>query len=188
VSLVLELRMAQAAVPPELTEFSAQLDRAVTSANDLLDELREITRGIHPAILTKGGLDAALRALAQRCPSPVRLDLRVPGPLPQYLEASAYYVVAEALTNVAKHSRASIVNVAVVTDTASGVLHVTVSDDGVGGAHFDRGTGLVGLKDRAEAMGGEMFLDSPVGAGTTLRIELPLSATPVAQEIPGEQS
>src|SRR6478672_410426 len=188
VSLVLELRMAQAAVPPELTEFGAQLDRAVTSANDLLDELREITRGIHPAILTKGGLDAALRALAQRCPSPVRLDLRVPGPLPQYLEASAYHVVAEALTNVAKHSRASIVNVTVVTDTASGVLHVTVSDDGVGGAHFDRGTGLVGIKDRAEAMGGGMFLDSPVGAGTTLRIELPMSATPVAQEIPGEQA
>ena len=180
VSLALELRTAQAVVPPELTELSAQLDRAVTSATDLLDELREITRGIHPAILTKGGLAEALRALARRCPIPVRLDLRVPGPLPQHLEASAYYVVAEALTNVARHSRASIVSVTVVTDTASGVLHVAVSDDGVGGAHFDRGTGLVGLKDRAEAMGGGMFLDSPVGAGTTLRIELPLSATPVA--------
>ncbi len=188
VSLVLELRMARAAVPPELTELSAQLDRGVTSATDLLDELREITRGIHPAILTKGGLAAALRALAGRCPSPVRLDLRVPGPLPQHLEASAYYVVAEALANVAKHSRASIVSVTVVTDTASGVLHVAVSDDGVGGARFDRGTGLVGLKDRAEAMGGGMFLDSPVGAGTTLRIELPLSATPVAREIRGEQA
>ena len=180
VSLALELRTAQAVVPPELTELSAQLDRAVTSATDLLDELREITRGIHPAILTKGGLAEALRALARRCPIPVRLDLRVPGPLPQHLEASAYYVVAEALTNVARHSRASIVSVTVVTDTASGALHVAVSDDGVGGAHFDRGTGLVGLKDRAEAMGGGMFLDSPVGAGTTLRIELPLSATPVA--------
>ena len=122
VSLALELRTAQAAVPPELTELSAQLDRAVTSATDLLDELREITRGIHPAILTKGGLAEALRALAGRCPIPVRLDLRVPGPLPQHLEASAYYVVAEALTNVAKHSRASIVSVTVVTDTASGVL------------------------------------------------------------------
>ena len=188
VSLVLELRMAQAEVPPELTELSAQLDRAVTSATDLLDELREITRGIHPAILTKGGLAAALRALVSRCPSPVRLDLRVPGPLPQHLEASAYYAVTEALTNVAKHSRASIVSVTVVTDTASGVLHVAVSDDGVGGAHFDRGTGLVGLKDRAEAMGGGMFLDSPVGAGTTLRIELPLSPTPVVREIGGKQA
>jgi PAS domain S-box-containing protein len=187
VSLALELRTVLAAVPPELTELSAQLDRAVTSATDLLDELREITRGIHPAILTKGGLAEALRALARRSPIPVRLDLRVPGPLPQHLEASAYYVVAEAQTNAAKHSRASLVSVTVVTDTASGVLHVAVSDDGVGGAHFDRGTGLVGLKDRAEAMGGGMFLDSRVGAGTTLRIELPLSATPVAREIRGEQ-
>ena len=85
----------------------------VKSATDLLDELREIARGIHPAILTKGGLEAALRALARRCPVPVHLDMRIPGPLPQHVEASAYYVVAEALTNVAKHSRASTVSVTV---------------------------------------------------------------------------
>ena len=175
VSLALELRTAQAAVPPELIELSAQLDRAVTSATDLLDELREIARGIHPAILTQGGLAAALRALARRCLIPVHLDMRVPAPLPQHLEASAYYVVAEALTNVAKHSRASTVDVAVVTDTSSGVLRVTVSDNGVGGAHFDDGTGLVGLKDRAEAVGGRIVLDSPPQAGTSLRVELPLS-------------
>ena len=179
VSLALELRTAQAAVPPELTELSAQLDRAVTAATDLLDELREIARGIHPAILTKGGLAAALRALSRRCPIPVHLDVRVPGPVAQHVEASAYYVVAEALTNVAKHSRASIVSVTVVTDTGAGVLHVAVSDDGVGGAHFDNGTGLVGLKDRAEAMGGRIFLESPLGAGTSLRAELPLSAAPI---------
>ena len=184
VSLVLELRTAQAAVPDELTELSEQLDRAVTAATDLLDELREIARGIHPAILTKGGLAAALRALARRCPIPVHLDTRVPEPLAQHVEASAYYVVAEALTNVAKHSRASTVSVTVVTDTAIGVLHVAVSDDGVGGAHFNRGTGLVGLKDRAEAMGGRIFLDSPFGRGTSLRVELPLSATPARPEMP----
>ena len=103
----------------------------------------------------------------------------MPGPLPQHLEASAYYVVAEALTNVAKHSRASIVSVTVVTDTASGVLHVAVSDDGVGGAHFDRGTGLVGLKDRAGGNGRRNVSRQPRRAGTDLRIELPLSATPV---------
>ena len=164
VSLALELRTAQAAVPAELTELSAQLDGAVTAATDLLDELREIARGIHPAILTKGGLEAALRALARRCPVPVHLDMRIPGPLPQHVEASAYYVVAEALTNVAKHSRASTVSVTVAIDTGSGVLHVAVSDDGVGGAHFDHGTGLFGLKDRAEAMGGRILLDSPPGA------------------------
>ncbi len=187
VSLALELRTAQAAVPDELTELSAQLSRAVKSATDLLDELREIARGIHPAILTKGGLAAALRALARRCPIPVHLDMRVPEPLAQHVEASAYYVVAEALTNVAKHSRASTVSVTVVTDTGSGVLHVAVSDDGIGGANFNRGTGLVGLKDRAEAMGGRIFLDSPLGRGTSLLVELPLSATPARAEMPDDR-
>jgi signal transduction histidine kinase len=184
VSLVLELRTAQAVVPPELSELSAQLDRAVTAANDLLDELREIARGIHPAILTKGGLTAALRALTRRCPIPVHLDLGVPRPLPEHVEASAYYIVAEALTNVAKHSRASTVSVAAITDTADGVLHIAVSDDGVGGARFGAGTGLVGVKDRVEATGGRIFLDSPLGTGTSLRVELPLAAAPLAVEKP----
>jgi signal transduction histidine kinase len=184
VSLVLELRMAQAVVPPELGDLSAQLDRAVTAATELLDELREIARGIHPAILTKGGLTAALRALTRRCPIPVHIDMRVPRPLPEHVEASAYYIVAEALTNVAKHSRASTVNVAAITDTADGVLHVAVSDDGVGGAHFAAGTGLVGVRDRVEAIGGRIFLDSRIGAGTSLRVELPLAAPPLALEKP----
>ena len=141
VSLALELRTAQAAVPAELTELSAQLDGLVKSATDLLDEVREIARGIHPAILTEGGLEAALRALARRCPVPVHLDMRIPGPLPQHVEASAYYVVAEALTNVAKHSRASTRQWSPSRiDAGSGVLHVAVSDDGVGGADFDHGT------------------------------------------------
>jgi PAS domain S-box-containing protein len=187
VSLALELRTAQAAVPPELTELSAQLDRAVRAATDLLDELREIARGIHPAILTKGGLAAALRALTRRCPIPVHLDMRVPLPLPGHIEASAYYIVAEALTNVAKHSRASTVSVA-VTDTAGGVLHITVSDDGVGGANFGAGTGLLGVKDRVEAIGGRIFLDSSLGAGTSLRVELPFAAPPSALEKPGDQA
>ena len=184
VSLVLELRTAHAVVPPELTELRTQLDRAVTAATDLLDELREIARGIHPAILTQGGLTAALRALTRRCPIPVHLDMRVPRPLPEHVEASAYYIVAEALTNVAKHSRASTVSVATATDTAGGVLHIAVSDDGVGGAHFAAGTGLVGVKDRVEAIGGRIYLDSPLGAGTRLHVELPLSAPPLALEKP----
>jgi PAS domain S-box-containing protein len=184
VSLVLELRMAHAVVPPELAELSAQLDRAVTAATDLLDELREIARGIHPAILTKGGLTAALPALTRRCPIPVHLDMRVPRPLPEHVEASAYYIVAEALTNVAKHSRASTVGVAAITDTTGGVLHIAVSDDGVGGAHFAAGTGLVGVKDRVEAIGGRIFLDSPLGAGTSLHVQLPLAAPPLALEKP----
>ncbi len=188
VSLALELRTAQAAVPPELAELRAQLDRAVTAATDLLNELREIARGIHPAILTKGGLAVALRALTRRCPFPVHLDVRVPGPLAQQVEASAYYVVAEALTNVAKHSQASTVEVVVAIDTSSGVLRVAVSDNGAGGAHFNGGTGLVGLKDRAEAMGGRIVLDSPPRAGTSLRVELPLSPATVAPNVQPDQA
>ena len=182
VSLVLELRIAQAEVSTDADELRTRLDLAVEEATEALRELREIARGIHPPILTKGGLEAALRALVRRCPIPVRLDVRAPGHLPQHVEASGYYVVTEALTNVAKHSQASIVSVTVVTDTASGHLHVAVSDDGVGGAQFAHGTGLVGLKDRVEAIGGQIFLDSPPGAGTTLRVELPLSIAPMAQE------
>jgi PAS domain S-box-containing protein len=178
VSLALELRTAHDAVPPELTELSTQLDRAVTSVTDLLDEVREIARGIHPAILTKGGLAAALGALARRCPIPVRLDLALPQPLPQYLESSAYYVVAGTLTNVAEHSRASNVSVAVTADTASCMLYISVADDGVGGADFTRGTGLLGLKDRVEAIGGKISFDSPPGGGTTLRAPSPLGRAP----------
>jgi signal transduction histidine kinase len=188
VSLVLELRMAQAVVPAELNELSAELHHAVTAATDLLDELREIARGIHPAILTEGGLATALRALARRCPIPVHLDMRVSPPLPEHVEASAYYIVAETLTNVAKHSRASTVSVAAITDTAGGVLHIAVSDDGIGGAHFAAGTGLVGVKDRVEAIGGRIFFDSPLGAGTSLRIDLPLAAPPSALEKPAPRA
>jgi len=184
VSLVLELRTAQAAVPETLTELTAQLDRAVITATDLLDEVREIARGIHPAILSKGGLAAALGALARRCPVPVSLDLRVAAPLPQHVEASAYHVVAEALTNAAKHSRASSLGVTAVTDTAGKMLDIAVSDDGVGGAQFAGGTGLLGLKDRVEAIGGRIVLDSPSGAGTTLRVRLPLTSVLVPPEIP----
>jgi signal transduction histidine kinase len=188
VSLVLELRMAQAVVPAELNELSAELHHAVTAATDLLDELREIARGIHPAILTEGGLAAALPALARRCPIPVHLDMRVSRPLPEHVEASAYYIVAETLTNVVKHSRASTVSVAAITDTAGGVLHIAVSDDGIGGAHFAAGTGLVGVKDRVEAIGGRIFFDSPLGAGTSLRIDLPLAAPPSALEKPAPRA
>ncbi|WP_432828536.1 AAA family ATPase [Dactylosporangium sp. CA-092794] len=177
VSLALQLRAAQAALPPELAALRAQLDHAIATAADALDELREIARGIHPAVLTDGGLSPALRALARRSPIPVRLDLHTEGRAPEHVEVSAYYVVAEALTNAAKHARASTVTVTVETDPADAVLHVAVHDDGVGGADFTRGTGLLGLKDRVEAIGGRIFLHSPRGAGTRLQVEIPLAAT-----------
>ncbi|WP_426502660.1 AAA family ATPase [Dactylosporangium sp. McL0621] len=176
VALALQLRSVQAAVPPELDALRAQLDGAAAGAVGALDELREIARGIHPAILTEGGLGPALRALARRSAIPVHLDAHVTRRLHEHVEVSAYYVVAEALTNAAKHARASAVTVTVETDAADSVLRVAVEDDGVGGADFARGTGLVGLKDRVEALGGRIFLHSPRGAGTSLRLELPFTA------------
>jgi signal transduction histidine kinase len=176
VSMSLKLRTARAAIPPELSELGADLAHIETGLTDALEELREIARGIHPAILAEGGLAAALRALGRRSPVPVEIDMRAEGRLPEHVEVSTYYVVAEALTNVARHARASAATVTVDADAADAVLRVAVRDDGVGGADFARGTGLVGLKDRVEALGGRVFLDSPPDAGTSLRAELPLSA------------
>ena len=171
VSLALQLRAARAAAPPEAGELASQLEGALTEVAGVLDELREIARGIHPAVLTEGGLRPALRALARRSAVPVSLDVKVTGRLPDQAEIAAYYAVAEALTNTAKHAHASIIDVQV--DSGEGVLHVCVRDDGRGGAHFG-GSGLAGLKDRVEALGGRLSLDSPPGAGTALDIVLPL--------------
>jgi signal transduction histidine kinase len=173
VSLALQLRVAQTAVPPELGDLNAGLDRAVTEAAAATEELREIARGIHPAVLADGGLRSALKALARRSPVPVDLQVRTDGRLPEPVEVSAYYVVAEALTNAAKHARASAITVRAEAD--GDVLRVTIRDDGAGGADLARGTGLTGLKDRVEAIGGRIILHSPRGAGTTLRAELPLT-------------
>jgi signal transduction histidine kinase len=159
-------------VPPGLAELSAQLDRAVTAANSALDEVGEIARGIHPAILTSGGLRPAIRALAHRSAIPVRIDGCPQQRLPEPVEVTAYYVIAEAITNATKHAHASAVNIRV--EVSGDMLVATVRDDGVGGASLTRGTGLVGLKDRVEALGGRMFIESPRGTGTVLRTELPL--------------
>ncbi|MDX6421458.1 MAG: hypothetical protein QOG28_6078, partial [Trebonia sp.] len=172
VSLALKLRAAQAAAPPEL---GRQLDEAVAEATGALEELTEIARGIHPAVLAERGLTAALKTLARRSPIPVDLQMRADERLPEEVEVSAYYVVAEALTNAAKHSRASAVSVEV--EVTGEALRVAVRDNGTGGADLARGTGLAGLKDRVEALGGRIFLDSRPGAGTSLQAEFPLTAT-----------
>jgi signal transduction histidine kinase len=175
VSLALQLRAARAALPPEL---GADLERIETGLADALEEVREIARGIHPAVLARGGLAPALKVLTRRSSIPVDLQVHADDRLPEPVEISAYYVVAEALTNAAKHARASAVTITVDADAADGVLHVVVRDDGAGGAGFTGGTGgtgLAGLKDRVEALGGQILLDSPPGAGTTLRAELPLT-------------
>jgi len=176
VALNLKLRAARVAVPPGLGELGADLAHIETGLADALGELREIARGIHPAILAEGGLAAALRVLARRSPVPTEIDVRAEGRLPEHVEVSTYYVVAEALTNVARHARASAATVTVDAGAGDGVLRVAVRDNGAGGADFARGTGLVGLRDRVEALGGRLFLDSPPGSGTVLRAELPLGA------------
>jgi signal transduction histidine kinase len=140
-------------------------------------ELRDLCRGLHPTILVEAGLGPAIRALARRAPLPVRVTVDIGAAderLPDQVEVSAYYMVAEALTNAAKHACASAVTVQaeIVGDT----LCITVRDDGAGGASFAQGAGLAGLKDRVEAIGGRIFLDSTSGAGTRLRVELPLAA------------
>jgi signal transduction histidine kinase len=174
VSLALQLWAAQAAVPPELEELQAELDHVAAGLTGVQDELREFARGIHPAVLAEGGLGPALRTLARRCSVPVQLRVGMEGRLPERVEVTAYYVVAEALTNVAKHAGASLVQVQV--DAEDGLVRVSVRDDGVGGADPDHGSGLVGLKDRVEATGGTLRVESRLGQGTRLLVELPIDA------------
>ena len=173
VSLALELRGARASVPPGLGDLEAELAEIGGGITDVLDDLREMARGIHPAILAEGGLGPALNTLARRSPVPVELTVRAEERMPEPVEVGAYFVVSEALTNVAKHARAA--SVAVDVEAVDGVLHLSVRDDGVGGADFGRGSGLVGLKDRVEALGGRISVESARGQGTTLRVKLPLS-------------
>jgi signal transduction histidine kinase len=171
VSLALDLRAAQASVPAEDPELGAQMDRVVSGLGDALDELRETSRGIHPAALSEGGLGPALKVLARRCAIPVEVDLGLEERLPEPVEVAAYYVVSEALTNAAKHSRASLVRVGV--QARDGRLYLLVRDNGVGGADPALGSGLIGLADRVQALDGRITSHSPTGEGTTLRIDLP---------------
>jgi signal transduction histidine kinase len=172
VSLVLDLRTAEAAVPPELHQLRAQLAEIADSLIDALENLRELSRGIHPAVLSEGGLSPALKALARRSSVPVELQIDVQMRLPETIEVAAYYVASEALANTAKHANASVAHVEV--QAHNGRLHLSVQDDGVGGATADGGSGLVGLTDRIEALGGTILLDSPPGKGTRLEVDLPI--------------
>ena len=172
VSLALQLRAAQADLPPGVGELAQRLEGAVAEVTGVLEELREIARGLHPAVLSESGLGPALRVLARRSAVPVSVDVQVAGRLPEPVETAAYYVVSEALTNAAKHAHASAAEVEVAA--GDGVLQVCVRDDGSGGADFGHGSGLVGLKDRIEALGGRIWLHSPPGAGTVVQIVLPV--------------
>jgi signal transduction histidine kinase len=174
VSLALGLRAAQASVPPELGTLEAELSRVAEGLASVLDDLREIARGIHPAILAEGGIGPALKTLARRSPIPVELEVHPESQtrLPESVEVATYFVVAEALTNAAKHAEASSILVRVDVDEEE--LRLSIRDDGRGGADPDTGTGLIGLKDRVEAIAGTLVVESPVGGGTTLLVVLPL--------------
>jgi signal transduction histidine kinase len=172
VSLLLDVRGVQAAVPPQLAELEGGLSRVAERIEGVFDQVREISHGIHPAILSERGLQAALRSLARRSAVPVELSLRVERRLPDQVEVAAYYAVSEALTNAAKHARASSVQVELGADDT--MVRLTVRDDGIGGADPARGSGLTGLSDRIEAVGGTLKATSPVGGGTTLLIEMPV--------------
>jgi signal transduction histidine kinase len=172
VSLMLDVRTMQAAVPPQLAELESGLSRIAERVTGLFDQVREISHGIHPAILSERGLQAALKALARRSAVPVELGLRVERRLPDQVEVAAYYAVSEALANTAKHACASAVQVELGADDA--MVRLMVRDDGAGGADPAQGTGLVGLSDRIEAVGGTLEVTSPAGGGTTLLIEIPI--------------
>ena len=172
VSLALAVRNAEADVPPDRGDLRGVLSHIATGLTDAVADLQEFSRGIHPAILSQGGLGPALRTLARRSAIPVELDITADTRFPEPIEVAAYYVASEALANATKHAQASRVEVTLAT--RNGRLLLSVRDDGVGGADPTRGSGLVGLSDRVQALGGTVSVHSPAGAGTRLLVDLPV--------------
>ena len=170
VALGLNLRAVRTRSPLP-REAQAGLDEVARDLEAVLEDIRVFSQGLHPALLSRSGLGPSLRALARRSPIPVNLDVAGGTRLPEPIETAVYYVVSEALANAAKYSQASEVSVTVLSDQAG--VRATVADDGVGGAALGRSSGLIGLVDRVEALGGKFTLESPVGRGTTISIELP---------------
>jgi signal transduction histidine kinase len=172
ITLTVALRRADAKLPAGADELRADLTRVAEGLTTAVDELRELSRGIHPSILTEGGLSPALRALGRRSPVRVKLDIGFEQRLPDHVEVAAYYTVSEALTNASKHANATRVWVSLRVD--HGLLSLSIRDDGVGGADANRGSGLTGLRDRIEALGGRINIESPCGSGTLIEVEIPI--------------
>jgi signal transduction histidine kinase len=172
VSIGLEMRAIEAAVPPELGEIRHQLADTARAVDNAVAELQEISRGLHPAILARGGLKPALIMLARRSALSVKLTMTDPRPLPEGHEVTVYYIVSEALTNATKHAHATTVHVDLAMTEK--FIRLSIRDDGVGGVDTARGSGLTGLTDRVNALGGRLEIASPVRGGTTLRAEIPL--------------
>jgi signal transduction histidine kinase len=171
ISLGLELRTVEASVPPDLLPLKDRISDLVTTVAGVSNDLQELSRGIHPAILSKGGLGPAIKVLARRSAVPVELVLGTDRRLPDPVEVAAYYVVAESLANAAKHAQASTVDVGVNIDGPN--VHLSIRDDGIGGADAARGSGLTGLHDRVEALGGRLSISSQPGIGTALHATIP---------------
>jgi PAS domain S-box-containing protein len=179
VSLALAVRDAQADIPPDKGDLHGELSRIATGLADAVADLQELSRGIHPAVLSRGGLGPALRTLARRSAIPVELDITTDTRFPAPVEVAAYYVASEALANAAKHARASHVEVSLAPREDR--LLLSIRDDGVGGADAARGSGLVGLTDRVEALGGSIRVRSRPGDGTHITAELPLKLEAVGE-------
>jgi signal transduction histidine kinase len=171
VALSLDLDRIGASFVEDQPDARSDLEVVRRELDGVLEDLRELSRGLHPAILSESGLGPSLRALARRSPIPAEVDVDVPARPAPAIEVAVYYVVSEALANVAKHARASAVGISV--HATEGWIHTTIKDDGVGGARHGTGSGLVGLMDRVVALGGRLELDSPPGGGTRLEVDLP---------------
>jgi signal transduction histidine kinase len=187
IALGLDIQRVRATIPQDQYDTHLELERLEKTLETVLEDLRELSRGLHPPLLARRGLRSSLRALARNSPIPVELEIDLPERPPAPIEIAIYYVVSEALTNAIKHSQASAISITVETDHASGPagadldgrsrgfkLHATIADNGVGGADASSGSGLTGLTDRVEALGGRLALDTPSGGGTRISIELPL--------------
>jgi PAS domain S-box-containing protein len=173
VTLAVALRRAEAKVPVGADELRAEISHVADGLRTAVDELRELSQGIHPAELTAGGLSPALKALGRRSAVRVELDVPFEDRLPDQVEVAAYYTVSEALTNTSKHASATRVWVSLSIE--DDVLGLSIRDDGVGGADPRRGSGLIGLRDRIEALGGRIQLQSQTGSGTVIEVEIPIA-------------
>jgi signal transduction histidine kinase len=182
VSLALKAGTIATMTPQPVDKIQGELSLLADGLGTALDELREVSHGIHPAILSEAGLGPALEALARRSAVPVELDLNLGPRLGEHVEAAGYYIASEAITNVAKHAQATVIDMR--ADGCDGALTLSISDDGIGGADPGRGSGIIGLKDRVEALGGTISVLSPPGHGTALHVQLP--ADPMAMPtLPG---
>jgi PAS domain S-box-containing protein len=183
VALGLDVQAVDAGIPADQHDAHSGLERIGREIEAVLDDVRELSRGLHPALLSQAGLRPSLRALARKSPIPVKLEVDVAERPSESIEIAVYYVVSEALTNAAKHARASEISVELAASSRG--IRATIEDDGIGGAEASAGSGLVGLIDRVEALGGRFALDSPPGAGTRISIELPLAAQAVGDVAAG---